>query len=165
MPKGYWKDFFMENYVMSKSHLERTLKCLKEANFLVQKVENFNAFSGTRHDLFGFIDILACHPHYSTIGLQVCGDDWSSHVKKMTGDRREAVILWLLAGNRCLLIGWRELKDQGWVPRVKEYTLKGDFPEITDEALVTLRGTPAIRLPWLEPNPLKNNPPLTKDFF
>jgi hypothetical protein len=146
----------MENYVMSKSHLERTLKCLKESNFLVQKVESYNAFSGTRHDLFGFIDILACHPHYSTIGLQVCGDDWSSHVKKMTGDRREAVILWLLAGNRCLLIGWRELKDQGWIPRVREFTL-ADFPEITDEALVTLRGTPAIRLDWFHTAPAKKN--------
>ena len=133
---------------MSKSYLERTLKCLKDANFMVQKVEHFNTFAGTRHDLFGFIDLLACHPAYGSIGLQVCGEDWSSHIKKMTGDRREAVILWLLAGNRCLLIGWRELKT-GWEPRVKEFTLEDDFPEITDEALVALRGTPAIRLDWL----------------
>lgn len=118
--------------------IERTLSVCKELNFMVAKVEHFNTFAGVRQDLFGFIDLIAIHPRYGTIGIQVCGKDWSSHIKKLTGQRREALILWLASGSRCILVGWRQLKTDGWQPRVREFTL-ADFEELTPEKIEALR--------------------------
>ena len=119
--------------------IERTLKELKEANFLVSKVEHFNAHAGCRQDLFGFIDILAVHPRYGTIGVQVCGSDWAPHIEKMTVELRERLLLWLAGGNRCILVGWRKLKREGWQPRVREFSLTDDFPELTAERMEALK--------------------------
>ena len=121
------------------THLERTLKCFKDLNFIVSKVEHFNTFAGIRQDLFGFLDVLALHPAHGTIGVQVCGSDWSPHIRKMTDDRRESLLLWLASGNRCILIGWRNLKKEGWTPRLREFTLADDFPEVTPEILIKLK--------------------------
>jgi len=123
-----------------KSYLERTLSELKSQGYMVQKVEHFNVYGGVRQDLFGFLDLLAVHPAHGIIGIQVCGEDWSSHVKKLTGERKEALILWLASGGRCTLIGWRQLKET-WTPRIREFTL-ADFPEITPEVQTRLRTPP-----------------------
>lgn len=123
-----------------KSHVERTLSKLKDFNFLIQKVEYFNAHGGVRVDLFGIIDLLAVHPSYGTLGIQVCGTDWSPHIKKITEDRREALLLWLASGNRFILVGWRKLKT-GWAPRVREFTVAEDFPEITPDLLARLQAS------------------------
>ena len=120
------------------THIERTLAVFKDSQFMIEKVERFNTFAGCRQDLFGFLDLLAVHPSHGTWGIQVCGTDFNSHVKKMTGERREALLFWLLGGNRCILIGWRKLKASGWTPRIQEFTL-ADFPEITPEVLKKLR--------------------------
>jgi hypothetical protein len=138
---------------MAKSHLERTLSELKMHDFLCQKVEHFNMHGGVRQDLFGCFDILAAHPRYGIVGVQVCGDDWSSHVKKLTGERREAMILWLASGGRALLVGWRQLKDI-WTPRIKEFTLSEDYPEITGEVMFKLRSplSTGAESTWLSPD-------------
>jgi hypothetical protein len=146
---------------MSKSYLERTLKMFKEANFEIQKVEYFNAYGGNRVDLFGFIDAIAIHPHHGTIGVQACGQDWNEHIRKMTGPKREILILWLASGNRCFLIGWRNLRSKdpatgrpkGWTPRIKEFTLAADFPEITPSILSRLRADPNNSPEWLKRQP------------
>lgn len=134
-----------------KSYLERTTEIFKKHDFIVQKVEYYNAHGGNRVDLFGFIDVLALHPSEGAIGVQVCGKDWSEHIKKMTGPRKEELIHWLLAGNRCILIGWRRLKSRGnkYTPRVKEFTLEADFPEITPEIIRTLQAGPRTILKTL----------------
>ena len=95
------------------SYLERTMAVLKSQDFMVAKTEHFNALAGVRQDLFGMFDLLALHPAYGTIGVQVCGPgDFGAHVTKLTGARKERLILWLAAApsNRCILIGWRKLK-------------------------------------------------------
>ena len=56
-----------------KSYLERTLDLYKQQNFLVEKTEYFNPYGNVRHDLFGFIDAVAVHPFFGTIGVQSCG--------------------------------------------------------------------------------------------
>lgn len=116
---------------------------------MVQKVEHFNAFAGIRQDLFGFIDLLAVHPHYGTVGVQVCGQDWQTHIKKISTDCREPAILWLLGGNRLLLVGWRQLKGK-WTPRLKEYSLETDFPEITSVAREKLAASVEPDFDWLK---------------
>ena len=131
------------------SHMERTLEVLKGQDFLLQVVEVWNAYTGTRKDLFSIFDILAVHPAHGTIGVQVCGKDFSSHVEKMTVTHKEALILWLLGDNRAVLIGWRKLKPRktattaegragGWIPRTVEFNLR-DLG-VTAEAEAALRG-------------------------
>lgn len=115
-----------------ESYLERSMKVLKRHGFMVQKVETFNQFGNVRQDLFGFIDILAIHPSYGTVGVQVCGPgDFAEHMDKLLGSRREALMLWLLAGNKAVLVGWRKLKASGWTARVVEFELGGEhLPEL-----------------------------------
>jgi len=136
------------------SYLQRTMKLFKELDFLVEKVEYYNAHAGVRHDLYGFIDVLALHPAYGSMAVQVCGpSDFAPHVKKILGPRREALILWLCASphNRCILIGWRKLKKGGWTPRIKEFHLGSeDLPEMTAEVLTRLReGKNPLAPDWL----------------
>ena len=133
---------------MAQSYLERTLKEFKSRGFLVNKVERYNAFAGVRQDLFGVFDLLAVHPGYGLIAVQVCGADWGSHLKKMTEDRREVLILWLLSGGRVLLVGWREIKG-AMTPRWKEFTAR-DFPELTEAVQRTLTAVPAQPFEWLK---------------
>jgi hypothetical protein len=120
------------------SYYERTVKLFKDYGFLVDKVEQYNAHSGTRKDLFGIIDAVAIHPTEGTIGVQACGQDFSEHVKKITGPMRESSALWLLSENRLILVGWRKLKKTGWTPRIREFTL-ADFPEFTEDVILRLK--------------------------
>ena len=48
----------------------RSLAVLREMNYVVQVVEQYNRFSKTRHDLYGCIDVLAVHPEYGILGVQ-----------------------------------------------------------------------------------------------
>ena len=132
------------------THIERTLKAFKDSQFMIEKVEHFNTFAGVRQDLYGFLDLLAVHPAHGTWGIQVCGSDFAPHVKKMTEERREQMLFWLLGGNRCLLVGWRKLKTAGWQPRTREFTL-ADYPEITPEILESLNNKKREETshPWL----------------
>ena len=116
----------------------RTLTLLREAGYCAAVAEKFNAFSGHREDLFGFLDIVALSPGI-TLGVQVCGTDFSSHVRKLTEERGYFVKKWLENPDRkCLLIGWRKvLKKRGgkqkvYRPRMMEFCL-GDDGELTYE--------------------------------
>lgn len=150
------------------SYLERTMKLLKSQDCLVEKVEYFNAHSGRRHDMLGFLDLLVLHPVLGLIGVQVCGPgDFAEHERKILGPRREALIYWLLAnsdaygrlGGRCILIGWRNLKKpdpatgkpRGWTPRIREFTVD-DLPEISRNTMDVLRRSVRADCPeWLLP--------------
>ncbi len=111
------------------SAVPRTLKLLREAGFTPWVVEQYNAFSGKRSDLFGFADILAI-TESDTVAVQVCGADFASHVRKMTGEAAPLLSLWLREPARtCLLIGWRKLKAKRggkqmvFKPRIVEFRL------------------------------------------
>jgi hypothetical protein len=102
---------------------------LREENYLADVVEQYNAYSGQRKDLFGIFDILAVDT-VVTLGVQVCGADFSSHVKKMTEEKREMLLQWL--GNplrMALLIGWRKVKAKKggkqmvYRPRIMHFTV------------------------------------------
>lgn len=121
--------------VATKS-VQRTLAYLRDLGYTCSIVEKFNAFAGPhgqREDLFGFIDILAIGQGKGIIGVQACGSDWGSHVKKITEERGHIVTLWLRAGGKATLIGWRKLKvvkkdgtkgkAERWQPRIADIVL------------------------------------------
>ncbi len=59
-------------------------------------------------------------------GIQVCGGgDYAAHMKKILAS--DKAYKWVHGDGRALiLIGWRELKKQGWRPRVHRFT-RGDW--------------------------------------
>jgi len=111
------------------SAVPRTLKLLREAGYVVDVVEQYNAYSGQRKDLYGCFDILAISKVH-TLGVQVCGQDFAEHVRKLTGERLPILTLWLEQPARhCLLVGWRKLKvkrggkQMVFKPRIVEFRL------------------------------------------
>jgi len=107
------------------------MKMLREAGYLVDNVEMYNAYSRQRSDLYGFLDLLAIDKDI-TLGVQVCSADFSSHVHKLTDEREQMAIKWLeCPSRRCILIGWRKvLKKRGgkqkvYKPRLMEFWLNG----------------------------------------
>ena len=63
---------------------ERSLKLMRERGDQCAVVEKWNAFTKTRHDLFGFIDIL-CLGWDEVIGIQATSySNVSARVKKIT---------------------------------------------------------------------------------
>jgi hypothetical protein len=105
------------------SPYERTTRWLRGQGMTVDKTEHYNHHSRTRKDLFGFLDCIALDPAgHRLIGVQVCGEDWASHVTKITGPRREAARTWILAGGIIWLVGWAK-RSKGWTMRHMEITL------------------------------------------
>ena len=115
------------------SNTSRTLEYLRSQGWVVDKVEQFNAYAGKfgqRKDMFGFGDIVAMGEN-SIIAIQSCGQAFSEHNRKITEDEKVALnaYLWLKNGGRLILIGWRKVKlkrggkAMRWQPRIKEYSL------------------------------------------
>ena len=105
----------------------RTLKMLRDGGWLAEVVERWNPHSRTRHDLFGFADVLAVSPQGRIVAIQVTsGSNVSARVKKIAGEPRSRV--WLAAGGHVQVHGWRKLKRKRggkavkWEPVLKELT-------------------------------------------
>jgi len=65
------------------NHNQRVLKALRDAGYFAEVVERWDAFSRRRHDLFGFVDVLAIGIEH-TLAIQVTSrDNMSSRRKKM----------------------------------------------------------------------------------
>jgi len=103
---------------MSK-HDQRTRKYCKDRGLLIDKVEQYNFFSGRKNDLFGIFDYLAIDNN-KTIGVQSCGADIAAHFVTLLVDQRENTKIWLSNPNRqILLIGWRKLRGKrAFQPRI-----------------------------------------------
>lgn len=107
------------------SPTQRTLALLRKLGYTVAVTERWNAFSRTRLDLFGFIDLIAIREG-EILGVQATsGTNVSARVEKIRGltTYRE----WLLAGGRIIVIGWRKAgargKRKAWAPRFVEVTM------------------------------------------
>ncbi len=63
-------------------------------------------------------------------GVQVCGgNDYAAHMKKILAS--DKAYKWVYGsdkgtGRGLILIGWRELKKQGWSPRIHRFS-RGDW--------------------------------------
>ena len=107
------------------SNTSRTLEYIRSQGWEADKVEQWNPYSKTRKDLFGFIDIVAMGEN-KIIGIQSCGQAFSEHDKKIL--ESPLALKWLEVGGKLLLIGWRKVKlkrggkAMRWSPRVKKYT-------------------------------------------
>ena len=110
--------------------VSKTLQWLRGAGYACGCVERYDVYANKKHDLFGFIDYIAiCDTE--TLGVQICGADFSSHIKKLTVERCDSVIRWLRCPTRTVvLIGWRKLKvgkkAVEYKPRVMDFWLEGD---------------------------------------
>ena len=112
------------------SHVQRTLKELRKKGMPCAVVEKWNHHTKCRQDLFGIIDVIALDHTTGVLGIQVCGADFRSHIRKITIEKAEETRDWLLTpGSRLEVWGWRKLKlKRGgkalrWKCRVQEITL------------------------------------------
>ncbi len=139
---------------MSKSPVERTLEWLRANKMKYDIASSFNTYSNSRKDLFGIIDVVAFKNYYFSratfkgierkffktviIGIQVCGQDWQPHMRKIKAS--PFALDWVLAGE-LWLIGWRELKS-GWKSRTYKFE-RGDFQKVPSNPL-KVSSTPDI---------------------
>lgn len=129
------------------SSVQRTIQHLRGEGVICGVVERFNAHVGefgVRQDLFGIIDIIALDRQKGVRGIQCCGADFSSHVKKIFEEKTEETIEWLSTPGTTLEIwGWRKVKlERGgkaerWSPRVQVITLDdfNDEPGFVEEEI------------------------------
>ena len=110
---------------------QRTLERLRKEGYMVDIVEKLNAHARIRQDLYGFIDVLACHPEHGFLAVQcTSGANTASRVTKIREERRENAINFLKAGGRIEVWGWRKLKVKRggkavrWEPAIKTVTLE-----------------------------------------
>lgn len=88
----------------------KTLEWARKQGWLMWRVEQFNQFSGFKTDLLHIIDYLGITTN-KTVGIQICGADFSEHFTKIFIEERENTRLWLSDPHRQLvLIGWRKVK-------------------------------------------------------
>ena len=123
---------------MAVSNTSRTLTELKKRGYRCGMVERFLRYAGPhgmRQDLFGIIDIIALDHDTGVIGVQSCGQAHSAHYKKLTEERSEDTMHWLLTpGTSLFIYSWtkrkRKLKNKKWskkgfwTPRIEEITME-----------------------------------------
>jgi hypothetical protein len=108
---------------------QRTLAHFREEGMVCHIVERWNPHTRQRADYLGFIDIIGLTGE-GIYGIQSCGQAFSAHYRKITEECRENAELWLTAGGRIVLCGWRKVKVKRggkrmtWKPRVIHITLE-----------------------------------------
>jgi len=89
---------------MGKSTTELTIKFLKQRNLPYSKCEYWNPFSKTRHDLFGFIDIVAIKDG-KILGIQATSwGNMKARASKIIESPNS--IPWLASGGDIQVWGW-----------------------------------------------------------
>ena len=77
-------------------------------------VERYNPHAKRRHDLFGFIDIVALDEWAGTLGVQTTTTDNISHrLDKLREECAGNMRLWLERGNRLVIHGWAKRGPRG----------------------------------------------------
>lgn len=104
--------------------MSRTLRYLRERGLTCEKVEHWNAHAGRRQDLFGFLDILVLDPKRGFVGVQVTGEDFAGHIRKILRLRSREALQWLICGGSIELIGWAKRNRDGRKDRRKVYRMR-----------------------------------------
>jgi hypothetical protein len=127
---------------MGISYVQRTMRELRNQGRVCAIVEKFNPYvgqHGIRQDLFGIIDVLALDPERGVVGVQVCGQDWQPHIKKLIEERTQETWDWLATPGTVLeLHGWRKVKKKRggkqmiWKPRMGVFQINGGEIEFTE---------------------------------
>ena len=88
----------------------RTKRYLEGLGYMVGTVERYNHVTQRRHDLFGFIDLIAIRGD-DILGLQVTSDsNMSARVKKILEECDDAAKAWIAAGGIIVVQGWGKKK-------------------------------------------------------
>jgi len=114
--------------------MQRTLKSFRENGFVRNLdygvVERWIPGANIKEDFLNIIDVIVLDPSRGVVGVQVCGQDWASHIRKMTGEMADKTTRWLSTPGTVLeLHGWRKVKKKRggkamvWRPRVAVFTL------------------------------------------
>lgn len=110
------------------SPTQRTLKLLREDNWLAQVVERWNPFAHVRQDLFGVIDVVAVRPG-EILGVQCCAAS-SAAARLAKAVAEPKLRAWLEAGGSFVVHSWGKRGGRGerklWTCSVRPVTL-GDL--------------------------------------
>lgn len=99
---------------------QRSKELLESEGFVVGLVERYNSWSQTRHDLFGFIDLVAVRAG-ETVAIQATTDsNLAARRTKLSGCETVPVVI--AAGWKIEIHGWRK-RARRWSCRRVEYTL------------------------------------------
>jgi hypothetical protein len=108
------------------SPTQRTIAAMKKRGYTCGIVEHWNPHTKTRHDLFGFVDLIAMKPGRIIAVQATSGTNTSARLAKIKAEPRAKV--WLEAGGIILIVGWRQLvvrkkdgtkaKRPRWKPKV-----------------------------------------------
>lgn len=107
----------------------RSLEKLRKDGYTCAVTEKWNAFSKTRQDLFGCIDLVGIHPEKKgVLGIQATSTaNISARVTKSTAEPR--LKTWLLAGNSFSVWGWSKKGKRGekktWTLTSRDIVLDG----------------------------------------
>lgn len=90
------------------SPTQRTLKSLRDDGYIAEVVERWNAFARIRQDLFGIIDVVAVKEGVNgVVGVQTTSySNVSARIKKALENK--ALPVWVKAGNRFVVHGWKK---------------------------------------------------------
>lgn len=100
-----------------RSPTELTLKKCRDDGLVPEVTEHFNRYSRTRHDLYGFIDILVMTGD-GFLGIQATSDSNVAHrVKKIRTECEENASMFLKCGGRIEVWGWKKVANR-WKLRV-----------------------------------------------
>lgn len=99
---------------------QRSKELLEAEGFVVGLVERYNSWSQTRHDLFGFIDLIAVRAG-EIVAIQSTSDTNLSHRRKKL-ETCDAVPICIAAGMRVEIHGWK-IRARRWSCRRVEYKL------------------------------------------
>ena len=95
---------------MSKSPTARTLERVRQLGGHVGVTERYNTFSRKRHDLFGFIDLVAILDGH-IIGIQATSTgNINTRWYKIQEECHEPALDWLQAGGLIEVWGWKRYK-------------------------------------------------------
>lgn len=89
---------------------QRSLARLREAGYTVAIVERWNPHAKIRQDLFGFADLLAIRTGEIVLVQTTTAVNIAARRKKIREEPR--YLLWLAAGGKVLLHGWRKVKNR-----------------------------------------------------
>ena len=100
---------------MAAGPTERSLKALRADGYTAAVVEKWNPHMKIRHDLFGFIDILAIRGDETLAVQATSGSNVSKRVTKIAEHENVAAVR--EAGWRIVVHGWRKNSKGRWVLR------------------------------------------------
>lgn len=104
------------------SPTSRTLQWLRKHGYVAGVVERWNPYAKVRHDLFGFIDIVAIASD-AIVGVQATsGANHAARVAKIRAEPNFAK--WRAAGGRAQVISWSKKGARGkrktWAVRIED---------------------------------------------